>query len=465
MTSDKKDNSEGASGEKNAPASPRRPSRIIELEAEEVENKPDQKSSDKDDAAKGEKEAGKSDASSKLGDKRPKQPTQRTKPSDIKSFVTHLAAGLIGGLIGVVGAGIGLDKLSFSDNSGQNELPGQIAQLEERLTALDGSLASQSKSLDGLAKIEILDKLDTRIGTLEKKPDAAPGVPQDITDRLAKLEDTLKTLVASAGEEGASGLEQSAALTAKIDAVSSDFEKRSGTVNSDIAELKKMLAGNEGSQTSDTGPAVSALGIRLDELEKQISTLTAQPASSGQVSRVADMGSEGAALALAFESLRRAAESDDAYSSQLEALAKLAPEGLDLNELTKHSGTSTKTKQALLQSLPVKLREARAAASKPAEDTFLNRVMSKAQSVVRVRRIGPIEGDSTDAILARMEARMKTSDLAGVLSEAKSLKGPALEQLASWLDAARARLAIRSGLNQLEKSLLASLKPANGAQR
>lgn len=462
MASDKKDNSEGTSGENKAPASPRRPSRIIELEAEEVENKPDQKSSDKGGAATGGKEADKSDTSSKPDDKRPKRPPQRTKPSDVKSFVTHLAAGLIGGLIGVIGAGIGLDKLSFSGNSGQSEMPGQIAQLEDRLSALDGSLTSQSESLEGLAKIDALNKLDKRLGTLEKNPDAAQVVPNDITDRLAKLEGTLKTLVSAASEEGASGLEKSAALTAKIDAVSSDFEKRSSTLNSDFAELKKMLAEGDGSQTSDNGPAVSVLGTRLDELEKQISALAARPVSSGQASRGADMGSEGAALALAFESLRRATESGDAYSSQLDALAKLAPEGLDLTELTKHAGTGTETERSLLQSLPEKLREARVAVAKPAEDIFLDRVMSKAQSVVRVRRIGPVEGDSTEAILARIEARMKTSDLAGVLSEAKSLKGPALEPLSPWLEAARARLAIRSGLDELEKRLLASLKPANG---
>lgn len=465
MTSDKKDNSEETSGEKKTPASPRRPSRIIELEAEEIENKPDQKSADKGDAAAKNKEADKSDTSSKPDDKRPKRPPQRTKPSDVKSFVTHLAAGLIGGLVGVIGAGVGLDKLSLMGNSGQGEKPGQIAQLEDRLSALDVTLASQSKSLEALAKLDALDKFDTRLGTLEKKPDAALVVPKDITDRLAKLEGTLKTLISAAGEEGASGLEQSAALTAKIDAVSSDFEKRSGNLNSDIVELKKMLAEGDGSQTSDNGPAVGALGSRLDALEKQISDLATRPASSGQVSRRADMGSKGAALALAFESLRRATESGDAYSSQLDALVKLAPEGLDLTELKKHAGSGTETERSLLQSLPVKLREARAVVAKPAEDTFLNRAMSKAQSVVRVRRIGPVEGNSSEAILARMEARMKAADLAGALREAKSLKGPALEPLTPWLDAARARLAIASGLNQLEKRLLASLKPANGTQR
>ena len=38
--------------------------------------------------------------------KRPKGPPPRTSPTELKSFVTHLAAGLLGGLIGVVGVAL-----------------------------------------------------------------------------------------------------------------------------------------------------------------------------------------------------------------------------------------------------------------------------------------------------------------------------------------------------------------------
>jgi hypothetical protein len=468
MASDKKDNSNGSSGADDAPGSSKRPSRVIDLEAEEVEIEIKPGEDDRDGEEDQDGGTG-TDVSEETGDEvsppLPEPPPQRTRPSEVKGFVTHLAAGLIGGLIGVVGAGIGLDKLPFTSLMGKSDAPEQIAQIEQRLNALDGKLTGQTKSLEGVAKTDALDKLETRLAVVEKKPEAAPAVPKDLNDRLAKLEDTLKTLISAAGEEGASGLEQSAALTAKIDAVSADFEKRTGVFDRDIAELKKTLQTREAEQGQDSGPAVSALGTRLDALAEKISELAARPSPAGQVSAGPEPGGAGAVLALAFESLRRAVDSGEAYTPQLDALAKLSPEGIDFSNLARHASTGAGTKRALLSALPPVLRDARAAAAKSDSDTFFGRLVSNAQSVVRVRRIGPVEGDSAGAVLARMEARMNALDLNGILREAKGLSGPALESVQPWLDKAMTRQESGAGLDALEKSLLASLKPGAKAKR
>ena len=466
MKREKKDNSNGASGGDGASGSSKRPSRTIELEAEEVEVKA---KTDEDEPAGEEgpdEAAGSLEPPEETGDEHPPPspapPSQRTKPSEVKSFVTHLAAGLVGGLVGVVGAGIALDKLPLAGLMGTSEAPEQvkqIAQIEQRLTALDGKLSGQSKSLEGVARADKLDALEARVAAIENKPEAAPGVPQDFTDRLGKLENTLKTLISTAGEEGASGLEQSAALTARIDAVSSDLEKRAAALGDEIAKLNKALETRAASESENSGPDAGALETRLASLEEKISELAARPAPAGQGPDAPGTNSRGAVLALAFESLRRSVESGDAFSAQLEALAKLAPDGLDLAGLEKHASAGVETKQALLSTLPGVLREARAAAVKSDDDTFFDRLVSNARTVVRVRRIGPAEGDSSGAVLARMEARMKAADLDAVLREAKGLSGPSLESAQPWLDRAGAHRASRAGLDALEKSLLASLKP------
>ncbi len=465
MKREKKDNSNGASGGDGASGSSKRPSRTIELEAEEVEITV---KTDEDEPAVEEgpdEAAGSLEPPEETGDEPPPPPappSQRTKPSEVKSFVTHLAAGLAGGLVGVIGAGIALDKLPLAGLMGTSEAPEQvtqIAQIEQRLTVLDGKLSGQSKSLEGVARAEKLDALEARLAVVENKPEAAPGVPQDFTDRLGKLENTLKTLISAAGEEGASGLEQSAALTARIDAVSSNLEKRSAALRDEIAELNKALEARAASQSENSGPDVSALGPRIKALETSISELAARPVPARQEPVGRGKNSQGAALALAFESLWRGVESGEAYAPQLEALAKLAPDGLDLSDLEKMAGAGVGTERALLRTLPPLLREARTAAVKSDDDTFLDRLVLNARTVVRVRRVGPAEGDSNAAVLARMEAQIKASDLAGVLREAKGLSGPALGSVKPWLDRAGAHQASRAGLYALEKSLLASLKP------
>ncbi len=466
MKREKKDNSNGASGGDGASGSSKRPSRTIELEAEEVEIEVKQGEDEPAGDEGPDEAAGSLEPPEETGDENPPSPPapppQRTSPFEIKGFVTHLAAGLVGGLVGVIGAGIALDKLPLAGLMDTSDAPGQvkqIAQIEQRLTALDGKLSGQSKSLEGVVRSEKIDTLEARLAAVENKPVAAPGVPQGVSDRLGKLENTLKTLISAAGEEGASGLEQSAALTARIDAVSSDLEKRSTALRDEIAELNKALEARAASQSENSGPDVNALEARLGSLEEKISALAARPAPVGQGPVAPGKNSRGASLALAFESLRRAVESGDAFSAQLEALAKLAPAGLDLTGLANHATTGAETKQALLSTLPGVLREALAAAAKSDDDTFLDRLVSNARTVVRVRRIGPAEGDSAGAGLARMEARMKDADLDAVLREAKSLSGPALESVQPWLDRAGAHQASRAGLDALEKSLLASLKP------
>ncbi len=469
MTSDKKDKPSAASGGDDATGSSKRPSRVIELEAEEVEIEvnPDREvqAGDADGNESGDEDAGTTDSPDKTGT-RPKRPPQRTKPSEVKGFVTHLAAGLIGGLVGVVGAGVGLEKLPLSGLLGKSEAPEQISGIEQRLNAFDKKLADLSKALEGAASPDKLGSLEKRLAGLENKPVVVPAVPRAISDRLDKLEDTLKTLGSAAGEDGASGVEVSAALTAKIDGVSSDLEKRSGALKEELSELKNSVAALGTPQSPRNEGAEKALTARLDGLEEKISSLAARPATASvQVPVVQGAGSEGAAMALAFESLRRTVVSGEAYTSQLEALAKLAPEGLDLGKLKKTADSGVETERALLRALPPILREARIAAAKPDDDTFFDRLVSNAQSVVRVRRIGPAEGESSGSVLARMEAHMKSGGLAEILREAKGLDGPVLKSLQPWLDRAMAHSASRSALKALETSLLESLKPDAKAQR
>ena len=55
--------------------------------------------------------------------KRPKGPPPRTSPTELKSFVTHLAAGLLGGLIGVVGVARCLEHDSARRDEGAGPRP------------------------------------------------------------------------------------------------------------------------------------------------------------------------------------------------------------------------------------------------------------------------------------------------------------------------------------------------------
>ncbi len=62
-------------------------------------------------------------------------PPPRTSLPELKGFVTHLAAGLLGGLVGVVALALAWGGLATSDESGAPD----IAALEQRLAKLEAA--------------------------------------------------------------------------------------------------------------------------------------------------------------------------------------------------------------------------------------------------------------------------------------------------------------------------------------
>jgi hypothetical protein len=118
-----------------------------------------------------------------------------------------------------------------------------------------------------------------------------------------------------------------------------------------------------------------------------------------------------------------------------------------------------------LTALPGVLKTARGAIVTSGDATFFDRVVTNARSVVRIRRIGPAEGDSPGAVLSRMDAQMKALSLIGVVREAKALSGPVLDAVQPWLDRANARRESEDQLDALGRQLLSGLQTKTDGKR
>ncbi len=104
------------------------------------------------------------------------------------------------------------------------------------------------------------------------------------------------------------------------------------------------------------------------------------------------------------------------------------------------------------------LNAAYAAIESPENGTFLERVVTNARSVVRIRRIRPSEGESPSQVLSRMDAQMKAFNVAGILREAEGLKGGVRDVIQPWKDKAMARRASEGRLDKLGQQLLGILQ-------
>ena len=347
----------------------------------------------------------------------------RTSVPELKGFVTHLAAGLLGGLIGVVALSFFWNKLPARNDATASP---DLTKIEQRVGALE---AAPKQAVD-------LSGLDARIKALEtKKAESAPDL-SELTGRVARLEESLKALGETASAGGS--VADAAALDAKI----SDLEQKLQ------ARIDAKLTEGE---TSDRQT--------LDEMKSAIADLNAKVGMLSIAERGADQdaaSAKSAASVLAFANLRAAIDSGRPYATELASLRSLAPGIGNFGALPAFAEQGIPT----LAELTTSLKTASDAAidaeptASTGDESFFGSVLQSAKSMIRVRRIdGNATGDDPDAVLARTAAKLKQGDLVEAIQDAESLQGAPRQALASWIDAARARASAEDTLSRLETSL------------
>jgi len=385
----------------------------------------------------------------------PKKPPPRTSPIELKGFFTHLAAGLLGGLIGVVALALFWNKLPV-----RNAAAPDLTLVNSRLAKLESAPTAGDTAA--------LGALDARVKTLEDRKVETPPDLSDLTSRVTRLEESINALAETAKEGGS--VPDAAALDAKI----GDLEQRlQGKIDSALAgqqgesttELKDLqkevealkaklgalaeahLAGD----TSDLAPQLTTLDQRIAKLEATL------PELSTAIDRSSASAKSGAA-AIAFANLRNAVAAGRPYAAELAALKSLLPDSGDLGALPSHAETGIPTVAALASDL-TKLAETSAApAPAPAQTSILDSMMASAKSAISIRRIGAdATGDEPAAVLARAEAALKQGDLAAAIKEVESLPAQARDPLAGWLADAQARASANDTLSKLESTVLVSL--------
>jgi hypothetical protein len=391
--------------------------------------------------------------------KRPKGPPPRTSPTELKSFMTHLAAGMLGGLIGVVGLAVAWNMIPVRATKAPDLTP-----LESRLTKLE---AAPPPAAD---KAEALGALDARIKTMEERKVETPQDLSELTSRVTQLEETLNSLAETAKDGGS--VADAAALDAKIGDMeqklqgkidsalaaqqasnSTGLESLQGEVAALKAKLGALAEANLAGDSSDLAPQFTTLDQRIAKLEEAL------PGLSTAIDRSAASAKSGAA-AIAFANLRDAVSAGRPYDAELAALRSLMPNPGDFGALPSHAGTGIPTVAELARNLAKGAEASTAPAPQqaPAETSFLDGIIASAKSAISVRRIGEDTAPSEPgAILARAGTALSQGDLVAAIKEVEALPAPARDAFAGWLDDARARASANATLNTLESAVLASL--------
>ncbi len=350
-----------------------------------------------------------------------------------------------GSLLWIVGiaalflaVGAGAAFFAIGRQSGPTEAEEAIAGLDGRLVAIE----KKSTENAGLIESEA-QRLDERLGDAEKRIAAeaqTPGSVSAVTARLDKLTAETQALGQSLGEARAAGEESRQA----IEALRRDMPPAG--VADQVARLDAMLKA--------LNAALDGLAPKVDEMEARLATLEAKKDDPDAAAR--------AALGLALANLARAAETKSPFRSELDAVASFLPNEPELTSLDAAAAAGVATRANLKERFPALVPSVFEAERRARGDGLWARFLANARSLVTVRRTGEIAGEDTEAVIARMEERLKADDLAGAVAEGKALKGAAAEAAKPWLAEASARVETETLLRTLSARVAERLSKAKG---
>ncbi len=369
--------------------------------------------------------------------------------SELKGFVTHLAAGLLGGLIGVIALAFAWHLIP----TGKSESP-ELGKIKERIAKLESTPAPSPDT-------EALATLDGRIKALESRQPETPPDIAGLTDRVAQLESALKAL-AEAAKNGGS-VTDAAAITQQI----TEAEQRIQT------NLDKALADAEAANAA----TLQAMQTAIDDMKAKIAVLAAAGPGGGEspdltalTERVAKLetaidkgaaGTKSAAAAIAFANLSSAVAEGRPFATELATIKSFVPDPGDLGPLPAFADKGIPTVPELARTFAASRDSALAAATPAPSGSLLDRLLASASTLIKVKRVDEAAtGDSPSAVLARAEALLDKGDLAGAVKQVEALDGAARASFSAWLDQAHARLAANEILQRLEATLLASQSSA-----
>jgi len=310
---------------------------------------------------------------------------------------------------------------------------------------------------------DALAALSARLEAVEQRPTADTGELGDLGERLTALEgavwDVERNVEALA--TALAGLPPPADL-APLGAALDSLAQRGDALDAAMVALNDQVAALVASSQDASAAATQGLAATGAEIAALRAELDAVAATAGR----ADAGSARAvALSVAARQLAAAVDAGTAFTAERDALSALASDDAailePLAELAPAAASGIVPFHMLKARFPAAARAVVQAAREDDDADWLDRAMSRATEVVALRRVDPaLEGDFPVAIVARAEGHLDAGDLAAAADEMARLTGPAADAAAGWLADARARLAALQALAAIERRALALLDAA-----
>ena len=331
--------------------------------------------------------------------------------------------------------------MAQSGAAGQGGSVGQVAALVAKVDLigvnLDQHLGEMRKSLLGDLQKQS-SHFEDRLTEIDKgmSVDTIKATSKSLSDEIVGLKaagEKLKQDIATVASGNTQLGQDLAALQATASAMKTQLTAQAGTF----------------AKTDD----MTTVNATASKLQADLAAISARDQSR-------ELSAGRILLTLELSNLKRAIESGSNYAKELATVQKLAPKELNLSGLQANAEKGLPTNAALTGEFKDLTWGIINASSKPSNDgSLLGQLWQGASSVVQVRKVGDVAGDSTEAIIARTESRLQAGDLDGTLREAGQLKADARKTAEPWMGKLAARLAVDQGIADIEANLVKVMAP------
>ncbi|WP_025396313.1 COG4223 family protein [Rhizobium leguminosarum] len=295
-----------------------------------------------------------------------------------------IAAGIFGGLVALLGAG----AIQYAGY-------------------LPGSSAPQTASPETADLAGEIDGLKQSVANLAANP--ASTDDGELAKRVAVLETAAKAPVAGAPAD-----------SVDVEALNQKIAELTGQVD----QLRSTLAQSSEQQTTNRAD----IAKRLEEAEKKLN----EPREDVAVAR-----------AIAAAALKAAIDRGGPFLAELDTFAGVAPDDPAVADLRAFAETGVPSRTELVSEVPDVATAIVEAVNQPdPNQSWSDRLMSSAKSLVTVRPVGNIEGESVEAIAARMEEKVKNGDLPGASAEWNNLPVLGKQASAAFKQSLEARIRV-----------------------
>ncbi len=372
---------------------------------------------------------------------------------------------------------------------GQVRLDGETKALKDQLASRTGP----GSDAERLARME--ERLSALAAAALADPKGAGPIPQlaQITGRIADLETALTNRLAAARRDMATEIENKLATTSeaaeaarsgtqrldrevttlksdvtrtaqRVDQTKSDADRlteMARAAQDEIASLKASLDAlrRETAKPADVSAAVAPAAARLGKLEASVSeVLKAEADRQSNAERIV--------LSLELGNLKRAIDRGGPYVAELAEVRKVAGNRLDVSVLQRYQDEGLPTIADLARQFRPLTSTIIDADAEQADASVVDRLLSGARTIVRVRKLTPEADDtSVEATVARMETALNDGRLGDVLRHAKALPPKSITgPTRAWLDKVAARQSVEEAIVTIDRQLKSSLGAAPAAK-